>query len=1043
MIRFFVKHPTASNILMFVFLAVGALTLPQIQRETIPDVAKPTVQVQIVYPGANPQEVFTEIVDPINDAITSVINLNELRSEARDSVAIISAEMTDNGDPATFQAEVEAAVSSVTDLPTLSEEPTIRRTDLAQPALQVVVTAPMDEVRLKAYMEDMKDRILGIRGISSVEVAGFSETLLRIEVDPKKLREYGLSSAEVVQRISQQSRDIPLGQIETGKKVLNLRYTEKKRNPAELEDLVLRESVNGSRILLRDVGEVHAVLEDPEQKALLGERRAGILVINKTKDEDILRIADLVRGFLKKETELHPQVETYIARDGADIVKQRLTLLGRNALQGLFLVFVTLFLFFDRRLSFWVAMSLPVSFMGAFAVVPYTGLTLNMLTSTGLLLALGLLMDDGIVIAESINERRKAGLSPEESAIQGVKAVGAGVFSSFITTCCVLGPLIFVKGDIGKILRVLPMMLILVVIVSLIEAFLILPSHLTHALEHRKEDRGWRKHVDRLVDLFEDRILGPTVGFLSRFRYLTVGVALGAFIVSIAMIAGGQVKVDVFPALEGDVVVARLQLGPETPLRVTEQAVAKIVQGLRDSEAALSPDSPFINKIYVEYGKNTEAYNTGENLATITARLKPSQDRDVRLQSLFDEWRKQVGSFPNQISLTYTEPAIGPGGREIEIRLTGLPLEQLAQAAEDAVVEISSYKGVSNVTADVRKGRRSLEIRQAPGALAAGLSGSQMSEQLRTAFQGSEAYQFQLEGITHEVEVRFAEEGRTGDTLDQFEAQLQNGEMAPLNTFIEQNLGRDWSRIASVDGELAITIGGDTDERLVTGGSVIRAFQADGFKELEKRYPGLKMTIAGRAEDGAETGQSMARAGIIGLLGVFFLLSYQFRSYFEPLVVMTAIPFSLVGVIWGHYLFGLSISLPSVMGFLSLGGVVVNDSILLILYLKSLLAEGVPIDEAIRRSGKRRFLPIFLTSITTIAGLLPLLFEKSLQAQILIPLANAVCFGLLASTILIVLVVPCLYRICWDLGLTNIEPDQEASVGNQPGDEQTLPGEPQ
>ncbi len=380
------------------------------------------------------------------------------------------------------------------------------------------------------------------------------------------------------------------------------------------------------------------------------------------------------------------------------------------------------------------------------------------------------------------------------------------------------------------------------------------------------------------------------------------------------------------------------------------------------------------------------------------------------------------------MSLTFSEPSIGPGGREIELRFSGLPLEPLLEASEEAVVMLDRYQGVSNLTTDVRRGRRRVELRQAPGALAAGLDGAVVGEQLRTAFQGTEAYQFQLNGITHEVEVRFSDKERSIKNLTDFEAQLSNGQLSPLKPFLNQELGQEWSRIASIDGRIAITVAGDVDERLTTAGEIIRAFQAEGLGQLQERYPGLHMEIAGRAKDGKATGQSMARAGVIGLLGVFFLLSYQFRSYFEPFVVMTAIPFSLVGVIWGHFFFGLSLSLPSVMGFLSLGGVVVNDSILLILYLKELLAQGVPIDEAIQRSGKRRFLPIFLTSITTIAGLLPLLFEKSLQAQILIPLANAVCFGLLAATCLIVLVVPCLYRICWDLGLTNVPESDQVKI---------------
>lgn len=1018
MISFFVRHPTASNILMFIFLALGAFSLPGIQRETIPDPSKVTIQVQVLYPGASPEEVFNEVVDPISDSVESVINLHELRAEARDSLAIITCEMKDEGNAAIFQAEVEASVKGITGLPALSEEPTIKRADLAKPALSIVVTAPMDEVRLKAYLEDLKQRMLALKNVSSVEVDGFSDTLLRIEVDPNKLREYGLSSTDVVRRVGSQSRDIPLGEIESNNRVLRLRYTEKKRTPGELEDLLLRENTDGSRVYLRDVAEVRAVLEKPEQKAVMGELRAGVIQVQKTSQEDILKIAEEVRGFLQREMELHPQVDAFIARDGANIVEQRLSLLAKNAGQGLCLVFVALWVFFDRRLSFWVAMSLPVAFLGAFAVVPYTGLTLNMLTSTALLLALGLLMDDGIVIAESINDKRKSGMNSTDAAIEGVKAVGTGVFSSFVTTCCVLGPLAFVAGDIGKVLRVLPMMLILVVVVSLVEAFLILPTHLAHALE-KQPDRGWRRIIDNGVELFENKILGPTMGVLNRFRYLTVGVAFSIFIVTLSLVAGGRVKAVVFPALEGDVVVARLQLAPEAPLRQTEAAVKEIVRALKDSEEELS-DTPFIRRIYVEYGKNSEAKDTGENLATITARLKPTQERSVRLQDLFDLWRGKVGLFPDQVSLTYSEPSIGPGGREVELRFGGLPLDDLLDASEEAAGMLSEYKGVSNVTTDVRRGRRRLELRQAAGALAVGLDGSVIGEQLRTSFQGTEAYQFQLDGITHEVEVRFADSSRSSQALTNFEAQLNNGDLSSVAPFLREEMGQEWSRIAAIDGRLAITVAGDIDERETTSRSIIAVFQAEGLKELQEKYPGLEMEIAGRAKDGKATGQSMARASFIGLIGVFFLLSYQFRSYFEPLVVMTAIPFSLVGVIWGHYFFGLALSLSSVMGFLSLGGVVVNDSILLILYLKQLISEGVPIDEAIQRSGKRRFLPIFLTSITTIAGLLPLLFEKSLQAQFLIPLANAVCFGLLAATSLIVLVVPCLYRICWDLGLTSV-----------------------
>ena len=1002
---------------MLVLCAAGLLTLPLLQRETLPDVSKVTVQVQVVYPGASPEEVYDEVVDPLSEALEGVVNLNELRSEARDSLGLIYAEMQDSGDAPVFQAEVEAAVNSVIDLPSLSERPIVRRTDLTQPGLVVAVAAPMPELRLKEYLEALKEQLLHLDEISSVDVAGFSQTLIRVEVDRERLRHYGISASELVRRVSSQSRSTPLGEVQSNGRLLRLRLKEERRDIAGLEELVVVERPDGSSVKLMELATIRTVLEEPHDRVELNGQRGGLLVIRKTRSEDIIKIQRATKAFMKAEMERRPQTEMLLVRDGGDIVQQRLSLLARNAFQGLILVFIALWVFFDTRLSFWVAMSLPVSFLGAFAVVPFTGLTINMLTSTGLLLALGLLMDDGIVIAESINDRRKAGMSSVDAAVEGTRAVGAGVFSSFITTLCVLGPLAFISGDIGKILRVLPLMLILVVAVSLVEAFWILPNHLAHAL-HQPRDRGWRRHVDRLVDLFQDRVLIPVVGFLVKFRYISAGTAVGVFLATLSLIAGGKVGVDVFPALEGDIVVARIQMAPETPLARTTEAVEHVHRALLATEEETSPNRDLIRYLYVEYGKNPDANDTGEHLATLTARLYPAGERDVRLARFFETWRKHVGLLPDAVQVTLREPNLGPGGRDLEFRLEGVGLEELLQASREVVNYMDQFDGVSNMSTDIRRGQRRLELTQKAGALGSGLDGNALSDQLRTSFQGQQAYQFQLRGIQNEVEVRFSEPSRTGTELDRFQAILNNGGSAPLESFVTQKMGQGWSRIPSIDGRLTVTVAGDLDDQKVTSRPLIAALQDNLLPELQERHPGLKLRLAGRAEDGQKTAKSMARAGLVGLLGVFFLLSYQFRSYFEPLVVMVAIPFSLVGVIWGHYLFGLSITLPSVMGFLSLGGVVVNDSILLVLYLKELRANGVEAREATLQASRRRFLPIFLTTITTIAGLSPLLFETSLQAQILIPLANAVCFGLMSATLLIVLAVPCLYNICDDFGLT-------------------------
>jgi multidrug efflux pump subunit AcrB len=670
-------------------------------------------------------------------------------------------------------------------------------------------------------------------------------------------------------------------------------------------------------------------------------------------------------------------------------------------------------------------MSLPVSFLGAFFLMPYLGLTLNMMTMVGLLLALGILMDDGIVVAENIAAHRARGKSAMDAAVDGVHEVKAGVFSSFITTVCVLGPLALLEGDIGSVLEVVPLTLILVLVVSLVEAFCILPAHLGHAVAHYdpNETNRFRRSFDRSIDWVREELVGRSVDVLLRWRYPWVGAVLALFLVSIGLIAGGVIKFQAFPDLDGDVIQARLVLPQGTPLARSQQVVRQITDGLARVDERFTPLQPggqhLVKTVYVRFNQNPDAFENGPHVATVTADLLTAERRNARLDDVFAAWREEVGHPADVVNLAFTEPGFGPQGRSIEIRLQGSDLGVLKAAATEMKLWLSGFAGVSNLSDDLRPGRQELHVRLREGAVGLGLDAENMARQLRSAFQGVTADEIQVGSESYEIDVRLMHSDR--DSLADFESfyfNLPGGERVPLSAVAEVETDRGWSRIARVGGIRTVTLRGDVDARQANTMNLIQEMERTLLPQYETKYPGVAVSFEGEPKEGATTRKSILRGMLIGLLGVFILLSFQFRSYLEPLTVMMAIPLAMIGVVAGHLIMGIQLSMPSILGFVSLAGIVVNDSILLVLFLKRRRQEGADVLESAKLASRQRFRAIVLTSLTTIAGLLPLLAERSLQAQTLIPLATSIAFGLMASTVLVLLVIPSFYLILSDFGLT-------------------------
>lgn len=1037
MIEFFARHPTIANLLMIAFLALGAVTVPTLQRETFPRVAPSEVQITVAYPGASPSDVEEGICQRLEDAIDAVDGVREIRCEARENVGTATVEMVEGGNLDRFFADIKTEVDAIDDFPDNAEEPVIKQLGRTDAVASIAIAGPLSRPDLKSYAERIKDRMEWFGGIPKVEIAGFSDRQLRIEVPEAVLRQYGLSLSQLAQAVRRQNVDLPAGSIEARDGELLLRFSDERRTIADLNRLIVITAPNGGQIRLGDIATIEETFEDAENKVVFNDRPAALLNVVKSPNDDILEVIGRINEFLEIERQRAPPGVTFtVVNDVASIVNDRLQLLIKNGLQGLALVFLAMWLFFGWRYAFWIAMGLPVAFMGGFAAMAFLGYSINMLTMVGLLIVVGLLMDDAIVISENIASQRERGLGPMDAAIAGAREVMPGVMSSFATTLCVFGSLAFLSGDIGQLLRVIPVVMIAVLAVSLIEAFLILPSHLGHALHKTDEARIQRRWAPRLLEWVRANVVGRIAYLSVQHRYLTTGLAFAALVLAVGAMATGVLKFSAFPELDGDTLEARILLPQGTPLERTEEVANRIEAAIMRISERLTPeqpdDQPLVESRTITYNKNLDAYEQGAHVATVSVDVLTSEQRTVNNEALLALWREEVGVIPDVISLKFTEPSLGPAGRAIDIELSGQDLDALSRASRDLQSWLERYEGVVGLTDDLRPGKPEIRIRMKEEGVALGLRAEDVAEQLRSAYFGTTVDEIQTRDGAVEIDVRLAGADRSErGALSSFAVRTDNGSLVPLSAVATLEEARGYARINRIDGLRTVSVEGDVDTRIANAAEIVQDTAANFLPEFRERHPDVRATIAGQNEEAGETSASMIRGFLLGLIGVFIILSFQFRSYVEPVVVMVLIPLALIGAVAGHLLLGIDFTMPSLLGFAALAGVVVNDSILLVNQIKEHHEPGSPVADAAPPAVKARFRAIFLTSLTTIVGILPLLLETSLQAQVLIPLVTSLGFGLLASTVLVLFVVPAFYAILDDFGLSTLATERRGSGGDE------------
>jgi len=1026
-IRFFAAHPTAANLMMIAILSAGIFAAPSLQRETFPRVDPRRVEITVAYPGARPEAVEQSICQRIEDALDGVNNVAEVACEANEARARAVVEMNEGNNLDRFFAEVKTEIDAIADFPDKVENPIVKQLGRTDFVASVAITGPEQRTHLKTYAEQIKQRMVQWPGISRVRITGFSQRQIRIELPHETLRQFGLSVGDIANTISRQSVDLPAGSISTSDRDVLIRFADERKQVSEFLSLVVVSGPNGGQLRLGDIAKITDRFNLDEEKVSFNGKPAALLVIEKTENEDTLKAIDAVNAFIEHELQSAPKgVTLAVTRDGSSIVRDRLNLLTTNGAQGLALVFLVLWLFFGFRFSFWVSMGLPVSFMGAIFLMMVMGYSVNMLTMVGLLIAIGLLMDDAIIISENVASQRQLGKAPLDAAIAGAGQVFPSILASFTTTACIFGSLAFLKGDIGSILSVVPVVMLFVLSVSLVEAFLILPNHLHHSLGHGVfSGGGLQQRMNSGLVWIRDRIIGPVSGICVRWRYLTIGVAVALFMLSVSMLAGGGVKFVVFPELDGDTLEAKILLPQGTPLSQTEATVNRVVKGLEHVNRAHTPAQPggqsLVRNVTYQFNKNTSAFESGAHVATVTADLLSAEVRTLSSDEILSEWRQQTGDLTDVISIKFAESIIGPGGLPIDIRLNGRDLTTLKKASLELQDWLKKYQGVADISDDLRQGKPEYRVRLRDGAAQLGIDSRMVADQLRAAIFGTTVDEIQVGTESYDIDVRISAEDRNSlADLDYFTITNATGGQVPLSAIAVLEEDRGYARINRVNGLRTVTIQGDVDGRTANAHAIIKHTLSAFLPGLLERYPGVSLALQGQNKEGEATQKSMARGFVLGLIGVFLLLSFQFRSYVEPIIVMIAIPLAFIGVVWGHVAMGLDISMPSMLGFVSLAGVVVNNSILLVNFIKDRYDEEPDVASAAVHACRARFRAIFLTTVTTVVGLLPILSETSLQAQILIPLVTSLAFGLMASTLLVLIVVPSLYTILDDFGFSTV-----------------------
>ncbi len=1030
-IKWMAHNHVAANLLMMILIVGGLIMAFSIKQEVFPEIDLDIIQVAVPYPGAGPEEVEDGIILKLEENLSSISGLKEVKAVASEGVGIVNAEVLPGEDNDTILQDIKAEVDRITTFPEDAEKPIITKIENRSEVVSVMIYGNAPERSLKEQAEVIRDELLAHPEITQVDLRAVRPYEISVDVKEETLQRYDLTLGRLAERIRNASVDLPGGAVKsTGGEVL-IRTKEKRYTGVEYADITVLEDNDGTEVKLGDIADVRDDFQETDQFARLDGLPAAMIAVYRVGDQKPLQISNLVKEYVEvKRSSLPDSLGIAVWNDFSDIYRSRLNLLLKNAGIGLVLIFLILGLFLQIRLALWVMLGIPISFLGALLLMPSLDVSINMLSLFAFILALGIVVDDAIVVGENVYTHRGMKKPYMNAAIDGAIEVGRPVIFSVLTTVAAFLPLVFVSGTMGKFIRVIPLVVIPILIVSLVESLLILPAHLSFGrpMNTANGTAGIVTQIKaRFAKKLEGFVAGPYRKVLSVCidnKYTTLASAIAILLIVGGIVGGGLIKFRFMPEVDSDLITSTLKMPIGTPVEETARAqdilVRKAQEVIADFDKDRDEGSSVIRHIYSTVGSTLFASpmgssgSSGGHLTNVALLLTGAEKRGVASTEIAKKWRESVGLVPGADSITFVSSLVG-FGKNIDIRLAHDDFDILAQALTRIKQSLRSYPGVSDIDDSYTQGKRELKIRLKPEARTLGITEEDLGRQIRAAFYGAEALRLQRGRNEVKVMVRYPEQDRKSlGNLESMHIRTSGGIEVPFSraAFVEE--GRGFSEINRTDRKRVINVTASVDSSVANAEEINVDLKNTVLSDLVNDYPGLTYNLEGEEKERMESMASMGKGFAMALLLIYALLAIPFRSYMQPFIIMSAIPFGFVGAIFGHLIMGFNLSILSMFGVVALTGVVVNDSLLLVNFANEKRREGIEMKQAVVEAAQRRFRPIVLTSLTTSMGLTPIILEKSMQAQFLIPMAISLGFGILFATFITLLLVPSLYLILED-----------------------------
>ena len=1060
LIKWFSRNNVAANFIMALVLLAGISTWLKLKKEIFPETSTNVVSVSIPYPGATPEEVEKGVCIPIEEALRDLQGIDVMRSTAANSYGVVYVEVSSDSEVRDVLDDMKTRVDAIDNFAENIESPVYEEVLIKNQVLTVAISADANEQTLRGYADRIRNGMLsyvpkkpdnwldkfissfsGEAGVSQVELTGIRPYEISIELSEDAMNAYGVSFDDVATAVRASSIDLPGGAVRTEAGEILIKTESKRYSAEQFEGIAVISRADGTVVPLSSIANVIDGFEDVDLTSRFNGKNAATLQVFRVGNEDTLKVANAAISYLQSiRNDLPADVSIEIWNDNSKYLKGRLNLLKKNAIWGLILVLIILSLFLRPSLAALVTLGIPVSFTGAIWMMPYTDISINMITLFAFILVLGIVVDDAIVVGENVFKRMRAGECPKLASWRGTHEVGIVVIFGVLTTAAAFTPMLGISGVSGKIWRNIPWIVIPTLLFSLVQSKLILPAHLALLKPIKPNEKQniilrFQSKVSDGMEIFVDRIYRPTLKLALQGRYIVVTVFVSLFLISVGLIVGERIKWEFFPEVEAEIISTKVKMIEGVAFESTSEAVLKIEEAAKklDQNYREKYGEPLIKNMLATVGSQpfktgfSPITPTGDNLGEVAIEILPGSDRSVTARELAAEWRVITGSIPAASEVSFQSQSAG-SGNAIDLELSGDNMEDLLEATELVKRKLSEIEGIIDISDSNVLGKRQVSLKSLlPEGESTGLRLSDVGKQMRQAFYGEEVQRLQRGRDEVKVMVRYPKKNRLSiDDVETMKIRTKGGNKVPLSSLVELEEGRSKSVIRRTERLRAIRIAADIDRGNpnANANQARRNLENNMLSEFGELYPGIKYEFYGEQKDQAQSMEELQTSSLFALLVVFVLMAIPLGSYIQPGIVMSVIPFGIVGAIIGHILMGANISIMSMCGIVALSGVVVNDSLVLVDYVNRHRIRGKSVVEAAWEAGAARFRPIVLTSLTTFAGLSPMLFETDLQAKFLIPMAISLGFGILFATFITLILVPCVYLLLEDLKSLIFKPEK-------------------